>query len=232
MSSVTIRCPRCGKSFHTAPGSETVRCPHCGRTIPLPSSVRQNSPEDEDALQKTAREAKISEAFALLNTDISSPAYDQNVADALRQFMGMVKDEKENYLAWQGLFGCLLHQCKKTFARQAKIPGTEYWMPEGTNIFQNNYLVEGYFYRVVVDEYGKFRSFQYDSILQPGRKAHLYLQNALQYADASAVEDIQKLLDLYFTNAPAKMAEKGMEYLLTRRAEARAQTGQDIHGHT
>ncbi|MDL2253899.1 hypothetical protein LJC49_07500 [Ruminococcaceae bacterium OttesenSCG-928-I18] len=238
MGSFGLLCPNCGKKLHVLEGKKNVVCTLCGSNIAVPQAQTEAEPVSEETKPKadtdttlpSAEQTKLNEAYHLLETDLASPSFDQNVKEAERKFMELVKENRENYLAWSGLFGCLLHQCKKTYVKQEKIPGTEYWLQPGTNVFQDFFRVEGYFNRVLVDEQGKYRSFEYDSILQPGRKARLYLENAVQTAEGEEKENMGKLLDKYFTNAPGEMAQTGLTYLLQKRAESRKPMDKGFRG--
>ncbi len=231
MSIISIRCPRCGQSFQTLPGSGTALCIHCGKEFPLPIKLmREATGESDQALRESVDNARINEAFLLLETELDAPLYDQNIMEAMGLFSGMVKEDKTRYLAWSGLFGCLLHQCRKTFQKQEKIPGTDYWLKPGTSVYQNFFQVEGFFYLVSVDEQGKMRPVLCDSILQPGRKAHYYLHNAVAYAEGEEQAQMQKLMDKYFTLAPQEMAKKGLEHLHAQRAKAREEADRRILG--
>ena len=168
-----------------------------------------------------AAQVKLAEAHALLETELSSPSYDYNLKEAERKFRELLKDNKDNSLAWMGLFGVLLHQCKKTFQKQEKIPGTEYWLRRGSDVFIDFFEVDGYFWRVVVGENGQYRSYLLDSILQPGRKAKLYLENAKATGQAEEKAAAEALLSAFFEKATETMALKGREFLMRKRAEAR-----------
>ncbi len=231
MSILSIRCPGCGRTFQTLPGSGVTMCIHCGKEFPLPLKLmKEATGESDQALREAVDTARINEAFLLLETELTNPLYDQNIMEAMGMFSGMVKEDKTRYLAWSGLFGCLLHQCRKTFLKYEKIPGTDYWLKPGTSVYQNFFQVEGFFYQVSLDEFGKMRPVLCDSILQPGRKAHYYLHNAVSYAEGEEQANMQKLMDEYFTNAPQNMAKKGLEYLLAQRAVARDEADKRIQG--
>ncbi len=216
MSSILIRCPRCGGQSQAMPSFDPVVCVHCNQSFLLPRKlVMEATNTTEEERQKSVMTTKLNEGFELLSFELSHPLYDEKNREALSLFTGLVKDDKTCSRAWYGLFCCLLNQCRKTFADRPKIPGTEFWFFDGVPTV-NTFFVESYFYRTTVTLDGSLHPLLYDNTLQPGRKAHFYLHNALNNAtDENEKIAMQQEIDTHFTNAPQQMAQTSIAYLTT-----------------
>ncbi len=214
MSSILIRCPGCGQQSHAQATFEPVVCVHCDKSFLLPRKlVMEATNTTEEEQKKVQIKRRLNDGFALLETPKTHPNYDESTREALALFTQLVKDDKTVSRAWFGLFCCLLNQGRKTFADKEKIPGTEYWFFDGVPAARP-FVVEGYFHRVAVSIDGAVHSLLYDSTLQPGRKAHYYLHNAVENAKDEADKlELTKQMDLYFTSAVKEMAESANAYL-------------------
>ncbi len=213
MSGILIRCPGCGKQSQAAASFEPVVCVHCGKSFLLPRKlVMEATNTTAEERQQTETKTKLNEGFFLLETPIDNPEYNEKTRQALGIFTQIIKDDKSVSRAWFGLFACLLNQCRKTFEEKEKIPGTEYWF--FATPVDKSFVAESYFYRVTVNKDGSVHPILYDNTLQPGRKAHYYLHNAIESAsDESDKAALQKQMELYFTNAPQEMARTGAAHL-------------------
>ncbi len=216
MSGILIRCPRCGKQSHAMPTFEEVVCVHCGKSFLLPRKmVMEATNTTVEEYQKSEVNMKLEEGFSFLNIPLNEPGFNVKIKEAMGIFTQIVKDDNEISRAWFGLFSGLLSQCRKTFFEKEKIPGTEFWFVTPPPV-ERTFLVESYFYRATVTREGNVHSILLDSTLQPGRKAHYYLHNAIEKeCDEAEKAMLTQEMELHFSNAPQEMARSAVAYLAT-----------------
>lgn len=161
---------------------------------------------------------KMQQAFSLVGTPVDDPEYDANIKRAEQLFNGLLKGSHSNHMAWLGMFLCALRNTEKTFLNTEKIGESLYWLKDGYD--PNGYIfqVESYFCRSVVRG-GKPRNVLLDDILQPGRKAKLYLNRALECAPEGEQQAIEELLENYFSKPFEDMPVLGLEEIQRRAAE-------------
>lgn len=210
MAIITLKCTHCGKEIRGDDQHEVCFCMYCGHTVGMPRQVEDGT--STESYSKSADRMLLEKAYAQLSTDPTLPEYEPNIRQAEANFNQCLRSNRENHLAWMGLFICMLRLTENTFANQPKIEGTIYWLKPGVRHDAAFFQVESYFCRVV-SRHGHENFIVIDDILQPGRKAKLYLDNAARFApeeEKSAVEDIRFT---YFGKPSEEMARFGVEEL-------------------
>lgn len=222
----SLLCPACGVVIAGGQAPQQATCPRCGYAFEVAAALPLTDfrPDPDNAADQVVK-AHLRDAVDLLNTDITSPDFDKNIVKARELFSQVLHTTDNHPQGWLGLFQCCLCETLKTFLSTPRFGNTGYWLTIDRTTSFELYQMNSCFCRLQVIGY-KNDVYVVDEVLQPGRKAEMYLGHAVENAPEEMRPGLEAVKRFFFDTAMAQLPAVGLEAIGEFESQ-RAQRGKD-----